>query len=324
MKKNFTLKTIALALLCAAGIQSTSQMVTASLTGANLRQHGSTVEASYGTAHSTQVESRGGGCTNLTAVVEESLCYETGNGYVPSILITFNFDGGCTVDSLTVSIDGGALQALAIATLDLQTGEQLLLYLVTEDSVYDMTYVLDDGTESEVFTYTDDGCEDDPDICDCAYTVHSIGVLTWLGDTFADNGQYTWNGNDVDFNCANWGFDCGDIDEDLTDDPNGVCDGEGNLPPGSGCTVAVEEVATENLFSMYPNPANDNITLVNTSAASTLHARIYDTAGKMVWMRNISSTQGASHLLSFELAAGSYNLEVSTGNVVQRTTLVIQ
>jgi hypothetical protein len=101
---------------------------------------------------------------------------------------------------------------------------------------YSAYYVLTDGTSSDVFDFTIGDCSQDALICDCAGTAHTIGVLSWLGDTFADDGAYTWAGNLVDFNCSTWGFDCGDIDPTLTEDPYGVCDG--NLPPNNGCDAA--------------------------------------------------------------------------------------
>ena len=70
-------------------------------------------------------------------------------------------------------------------------------------------------------------------ICDCDGTSHTPGVLAWIGDTYADDGTYAWEGQPVNFNCAAWGYDCGDIVGAPTDDPNGVC--SGGLPPNNGC-----------------------------------------------------------------------------------------
>jgi len=41
----------------------------------------------------------------------------------------------------------------------------------------------------------------------------------WIGDGFCDDGSYTWNGNPIDFNCEEFGYDAGDcpipIDESI-------------------------------------------------------------------------------------------------------------
>ena len=41
-------------------------------------------------------------------------------------------------------------------------------------------------------------------ILDCFGTV---APTSWLGDGFCDNGSYTWNGNVIDFNCEEFGYD---------------------------------------------------------------------------------------------------------------------
>ena len=43
--------------------------------------------------------------------------------------------------------------------------------------------------------------------------------VNWIGDGFCDDGSYTWNGNPIDFNCEEFGYDAGDcpipIDESI-------------------------------------------------------------------------------------------------------------
>ncbi|MFM7104941.1 MAG: T9SS type A sorting domain-containing protein, partial [Flavobacteriales bacterium] len=87
---------------------------------------------------------------------------------------------------------------------------------------YDNTATEDDGS-----------CFYDDFICDCAGNQHTIGVLFWQGDNFADDGSYLWDNVPVDFNCATWGYDCGDIAGSPVDDPYGTC--IGILPPSNGC-----------------------------------------------------------------------------------------
>ena len=44
-------------------------------------------------------------------------------------------------------------------------------------------------------------------ILDCFGTV---APTSWLGDGFCDDGSYTWNGNIIDFNCEEFGYDAED------------------------------------------------------------------------------------------------------------------
>lgn len=83
----------------------------------------------------------------------------------------------------------------------------------------------------------DDGSCNDFTICDCSGTTHTSGVLTWLGDTYADTtgSGYLWEGQDVNFDCSTWGYDCGDISGAPSDDPYDICGG--GAPPSNGCIV---------------------------------------------------------------------------------------
>jgi hypothetical protein len=319
MKRNFTLILLCVAAVLAGTSNVQAQMVKAALPGA---QRGTDlVTAVTGVAEHEASAGERGGCANLEAEVTEFWCIDLGDGLVPSVFITFTFDGACTVSELTVAIDGGEPQMLDVSGLGLESDMTLLLYLVTEESTYDMTYILSDGTESDTFTYIDDGCGDDAIVCDCANAEHTIGVTTWLGDGFEDNGQYSWDGDPVDFNCMNWGYDCGDFDVPESD-PYAVC--SGGLPPSNGCDISVEETVASTLVNVFPNPSNGLFTLANASVSGLLTYRVFDNAGRIVVMQSLSTSPGTNHMLSLQLAAGSYTLEVLADGLVQRERIIIE
>ncbi|MGC6533307.1 MAG: T9SS type A sorting domain-containing protein [Flavobacteriales bacterium] len=111
-------------------------------------------------------------------------------------------------------------------------------------------YATNYNSEADV----DDGsCTYNETICDCAGTEHTIGVLVWLGDTFADSGDYDWDEQPVDFNCDTWGYDCGDIEGSPSDDPWGVCGG--GLPPNNGCEDAGNPGCTDATACNYDSTA---------------------------------------------------------------------
>ena len=53
----------------------------------------------------------------------------------------------------------------------------------------------------------DESCVYDDTICDCSGTVHTLGVLVWVGDGFADDSAYEWEDQLVDFDCKVRGMD---------------------------------------------------------------------------------------------------------------------
>lgn len=197
----------------------------------------------------------GGDCLPVDMTIVQFPC----SNDLPVFNMTFDLDGECQVEDLCFAIDGGPFSCFNLPDegFDILDGDNLNLTNTTADAQYEIYFTTPDGV-SPIFTWdngncldqdgctnpyasnfdpsalNDDGsCTYDQTICDCAGTEHTIGVLIWLGDGFADNGgtEFLWDGQAVTFNCPTWGYDCGDIGP--TDDPFGVC--EGNLPPNNGC-----------------------------------------------------------------------------------------
>ena len=174
-------------------------------------------------------------CSNLDMLVGETPCLDDGSGLFAAKELTFLFDGSCIVNTIGIAVDGGAFDEIPVSDFAWTSGDVALLYNLEQSSSYSLYYVLDDGTVSPLFFFETGICSDDITICDCAGTSHTIGVLNWLGDGFADDGEFLWNGQPVDFNCATWGFDCGDVEGAPATDPYNVCGG--SLPPNNGCSV---------------------------------------------------------------------------------------
>jgi len=241
------------------------------------------------------------------------------NNYNPAATVN---DGSCTYDVLGCT-DPTANNYNPAATVDdgsCTYGSCSNLVLTAEQTPcqQDNAGVLNPGVD---FTVGD--CSQDPIICDCDGNEHTIGVLSWIGDTYADDGAYTWAGVSVNFNCATWGYDCGDIAGAPAEDPYGVCDG--NLPPSNGCgIIAVEEIASMNIEA-YPNPTSGMLTLVNRGEAGNKQIRVFDQTGKLQFAEQRTMAAGSSEMFNLSaLAAGTYHVQVVGNSGVSNITVIVQ
>lgn len=174
-------------------------------------------------------------CSNLEAEITQAPCFsQNGAAILPSIFVDFTYSGPCLVDVLYLSENGAAFQAIDLSAQAYQSGDQTQIVNLNPNSSYQIYYTTNDGATSFLYNYATADCNNEVTICDCAGTQHTIGVTAWLADGFADNGTYSWDGQNVNFNCAAWSFDCGDIAGAPSVDPYGVCDG--GLPPFNGCS----------------------------------------------------------------------------------------
>ncbi len=71
-------------------------------------------------------------------------------------------------------------------------------------------------------------------------------------------------------------------------------------------TISVNEHSADGMFSFFPNPAGDKITIINKTQGQTL-VRIFDVAGKIILEKNLSA--GSSEVYVDELKPGIYFLE---------------
>jgi Secretion system C-terminal sorting domain len=263
-------------------------------------------------------------CFNLVLTAEQTPCTQDNTGVLnPGVDFTFTLDGaGCTIDSLFIVLDGTVIP-FEVTAPDNVSGSVFPLTGFPANSSFSAFYSLSDGTISNVFDFSVGDCSQDAVICDCDQNEHTIGVLSWIGDTFADNGAYTWAGVPVNFNCATWGYDCGDIAGAPAEDPYGVC--QGNLPPDNGCgIIAVEEITSMNIEA-YPNPTSGMITLVNRGEGGNKQIRVFDQTGKLQFAEQRTMAAGSSEMFNLSaLAAGTYHVQVVGNNGVSNITVVVQ
>ena len=193
-------------------------------------------------------------CTALELFIESTPCYPSGvgNELLPTISYEFDFGGNCTVQSLYYSENGSAFTMLDVSANGWGSGDQGNLYNLQPNSSYVIYYTTSDGAASFLYNFTTGNCTNEITICDCSGTQHSIGVTSWLGDGFADNSFYQWAGQFVNFNCATWGYDCGDITGSPSLDPYNVCIGQ--LPPNNGC-IAAQVLGCTDPAALNYNPA---------------------------------------------------------------------
>jgi hypothetical protein len=211
-------------------------------------------------------------CDNLELIFFEEPCYPSGVGteLLPSIGYTFDFAGSCDVESVFYSVNGGEFVELNVSADNYGSGDDAGLYFLEPNSDYTIYYTTDDGAVSFLYDFSTANCNDEITVCDCNGSVLSIGVLSWLGDGFADNGFYQWAGQDVDFNCITWGFDCGDIEGAPNIDPYGIC--EGGLPPSNGCINTTEILGCTDPMAINFNPqatVNDGSCIYNLQIGCT-------------------------------------------------------
>ena len=264
-----------------------------------------------------------GACTNLVLTADQTLCTPDANDVLsPGVDFTFSLDGGCTIDSLVIVLNGTAFP-FAVVAPDNVSGSVFPIVGFPANSTFTAYFVLADGTVSEIFEYAVGDCSQDPVICDCAGNEHTIGVLSWLGDTFADNAAYTWGGVPVDFNCATWGYDCGDIAGAPAEDPYGVC--AGNLPPQNGCGLNVQEYGTSTMMEAYPNPTSGLLTIVSRDGSEAKQIRIFDQSGKQLMNEQRVMVDGVAQQLDLtSLAAGSYHIQIVGQNQVSNVSVIVQ
>lgn len=105
---------------------------------------------------------------------------------------------------------------------------------------------------------------------------------------------------------------------------------------GNGCTnsdcaiidffVGVKEKAAENIFSAYPNPANDIVNITFTKKINNVMLSIVDLSGKIVYSTQVAKTDAGSVLSvnTSELSTGIYFIKFTSEDKQFYQKLVIQ
>jgi hypothetical protein len=261
-------------------------------------------------------------CSSFEMTAVQTPCLQDDAGNMnPGMDFTFNFQGGCTVDSLVYVVDGVAVTVVLTAPNNV-SGSVISIAGFPVNSDIVVYLVLTDGTVSPEFNFTVSDCSQDAVICDCDGNEHTIGVLSWLGDGSADLATYTWNGVTVNFNCSTWGYDCGDI-QGASEDPYGVC--QGNLPPNNGCVLNVQEQTLLTSLEAYPNPTSGTLTLVSHDASGLKQVSVFDQSGKMLFSEQRVMVNGVAQQLDLSsLAAGSYHIQIVGQQTVANVSVILQ
>jgi len=192
-------------------------------------------------------------CSNLEMSISNEPCMSVqGAALTPHISFEFSFIGNCIVEELFLSASGAAFESVDVSANNWESGDEGDLFSLLPNTSYIIYYTTSDGSTSPLYAFTTGDCNNEITICDCAGTELTIGATAWLGDGFADNGFYQWEGQPVNFNCSTWGYDCGDISGAPTSDPYNVCDGQ--LPPFNGCSNTTEVLGCTDPLALNYNP----------------------------------------------------------------------
>lgn len=207
-------------------------------------------------------------CQNLQMSISNEPCVSVqGEPVTPHISFVFNYTGDCVVGTLHLSANGGAFEVIDAFDNQWESGDMGDLFNLQPNTNYVVYYTNSDGSTSPLYGFSTGNCNNETTICDCLGNQHSIGVTTWLGDGFADNSFYEWDGELVNFNCATWGYDCGDISGAPSSDPYNVCNGQ--LPPYNGCSPTNVVLGCTDPTALNYNPlatVNNGTCIYNTQA----------------------------------------------------------
>jgi PKD repeat protein len=275
-----------------------------------------------------------------SGVLSDSL---NGNGYlVPDTDGTFTLTQmvtdslGCmATEDFTVTsnvLDDATFSALS----NVCSGDTVVLSNTNTTGVWSGTVVTDQGSGNGYaegaagvydITYTTSGaCPD----------AHTESVEFYATPTAA----FTFTGNiTVDFTNTSTGgatclWDLGDGTTSTNCDPSHTYSTDGNYTvcltttSNDGCTdsicqtIVVQGVGVNeneaNVFSMYPNPTNGEVT-IKTQAYATI--QLINIVGEIVWTSNVQKTVD----LDFShLSKGSYFVKVNTNGKIETKKLIIQ
>lgn len=96
-------------------------------------------------------------------------------------------------------------------------------------------------------------------------------------------------------------------------------DGKFHTTASGGGTTGISETLTENTFLVYPNPANEMVTIGNLPSGSILN--ITDITGKVIYNAVIKNEQTTINTTDF--VNGIYILQVSNNGIVSTKKLVV-
>lgn len=84
----------------------------------------------------------------------------------------------------------------------------------------------------------------------------------------------------------------------------------------------IKDIAKEEIVSLAPNPANDNVNIVTKSGSKIISVGLYNTAGQQVLINNCNDYKASINTAT--IAEGIYFVEITTQHTTQRTKLVVK
>ena len=97
------------------------------------------------------------------------------------------------------------------------------------------------------------------------------------------------------------------------------------LMTGLCATLSTDEFQQENVFTMYPNPAKDVVTLQYDLAVTNATVAIFDVTGRLIHEGALNSVTGSSELNVSTYPAGMYMLVVKqAGTILWQNKLIIK
>ena len=84
----------------------------------------------------------------------------------------------------------------------------------------------------------------------------------------------------------------------------------------------IKDMAKEEVISVAPNPANDNVNIVAKNGSKIITVALYNTEGQLVFSDNCNDIKTSINTAA--LADGIYFVELTTQQSIQRTKLVVK
>ncbi len=165
-----------------------------------------------------------------------------------------------------------------------------------------------------------------------------LNTVSHIGETFESNiGMigYDWKS----FNMTTYLYDIEDSLVYFVEDPSGdiyslIFTGFGGSANGDyiftkelvGSSVSVEEVESNQVLALYPNPASEQITLSYATSNSELSIALFDITGKQVYNQQLNVVPGLNQeIISVShLPAGIYQLSLITNQSITTQKLIIK
>lgn len=282
-----------------------------------------------------------GGSASLTASGATTYSWSTGGtsssiNVTPSVTATYTVDGtnACGTDTKTVSVNVNSLPTVnAVSTSSAVCAGTSATLTASGANTYTWTSV---GTGSTIVvtptaatTYTVDGTDANGCVGTQIVSVNTNSLPVMSANTSAsvlcvgNSATLTASGANT-YSWTSVGAGASVVVSPTTTttytvegtDVNGCTDTISIVQTVSLCT-GINNLATVNGVSIYPNPSNGLITLIVTDATKAMYFEVYDAVGKKVIVKEISASETSINLSELANGIYSYRLLNANGNVSQ-------